>query len=61
MKAYDIVAWVVDGEIVCADCMNEHPDERHFASPVFAGEEFDYYPTCEWCGEVIDEVSALQE
>jgi hypothetical protein len=62
LRSYDIVAWVLDGEIVCADCMNSKPDDRHFASPVFAGEEFfDHYPTCAWCGELIDEVSLIEE
>lgn len=54
MNAADVVGYAEDGEIYCPDC----GDSR--MSPIFAGEEWDYAPTCEECGEVLD-VCVLHE
>lgn len=52
------VAYTIDGAIYCAACFNPRFVQ---AEPVFAGEEFDQAPTCDSCGETIDEVTVISE
>lgn len=51
MKSYDYDAVAYDGAVYCVDCL---PDGLTINSegiyPVFAGSEWDYYPTCDHCG-----------
>lgn len=61
LKAFEVVAYVHDGEIVCRDCAKEDHEVSEMWSPVFAGDEFDYYPTCSRCNEKITEVNAIYE
>jgi len=47
MRAYDVVAWAIDGDIYCADCASEG------AAPVFAENEADVPQHCGTCHEYI--------
>jgi hypothetical protein len=59
MKTYEIVGYCLDGESYCTGCLSA-PDTKK-ADPIFAGSEWDYYPTCGVCGGIIDEVGLTTE
>ena len=52
MNAADVVGYTRDGAAYCTGCA---PDPENM-DPIFVGSEWDYYPTCDTCGGVIDEV-----
>lgn len=51
MSAYDVVGYAYDGAFYCEGCsptgINSDGEE---VGAVFAGDEWDYYPTCDSCG-----------
>ena len=57
MKSYDVVGYTRDGAAYCPGCA---PDPENM-DPIFVGSEWDYYPTCDTCGGVIDEVGLTIE
>ena len=54
MNACDVVGYAEDGSVYCTDCASE-------GNPVFADSEWDYFPTCDGCGEKITDVSLTEE
>ena len=50
MEAYDIVGYIVDGEIYCIYCV---PDNKE-RIPIFAIDEWDHIPSCSKCKDKID-------
>lgn len=53
MKTYEVVGYALDGDVYCPDCIED--EEREEASPVFAGDEWEFPPPCCGnCGEVIE-------
>ena len=58
MKSFDFEAVVYDGEVYCIECLPEGINpEANEVRPVFAGSEWDYYPSCAECGTVHEYVS----
>jgi hypothetical protein len=53
MKTYDVVGYTDENAgTYCPGCAAD-PENMH---PIFVGSEWDYYPVCDSCGGVIDEV-----
>lgn len=62
MKSYDIVAYTAeDGGIYCVPCASLMDEDEVDLEPVFADSEWDYYPCCDECESVIDEVNLTSE
>lgn len=40
--------------IVCLDCYDKNT-EIYTEEPIFLNSEWDYFPSCEWCNEKIEE------
>ena len=59
MHATDVIGYVIDCDLICADCATE--GERQTASPMFAGAEVGYPCHCERCGYLIDGISLTDE
>jgi hypothetical protein len=57
MHSSEIVAYACDGEVYHVDCIDDASD----CYPVFAGEEWDYSPTCPECGDNIEELGEEEE
>ena len=53
MNAVDVIAWVGDGEVYCADCGRDDPGPFGL-HPMFCGEDTDVRQTCAGCRCVID-------
>jgi hypothetical protein len=52
MKAYDFDAVTYEASVYCVNCLPSGvsvDDEE--VSPIFADSEWDYYPSCDVCGE----------
>lgn len=72
MKAWDyegVDLFAADGSghigTYCNECFATlHPtvdiNAEHVA-PIFATDERDYYPSCEWCGYVFDYINLTEE
>ena len=61
MKAFDFEAVGYDGEVYCSGCLPKGIDpEGDEVHPVFAGSEWDYYPSCAECG-IVHEYVGLTE
>ena len=60
MKSYDVVGYVPPdaGYVLCPKCAKGHEEEY---APVFADSEWDYYPTCDKCGEQITDVNLTSD
>ena len=62
MKTFDFEAVVYGSEVYCTGCLPQgiEPggDEVH---PIFAGSEWDYYPSCAECGTVHEYVSLTED
>jgi hypothetical protein len=53
MKSFDVVGYTDgDGGVYCPGCAAD-PENMN---PIFVDSEWDYYPTCDACQGVIDEV-----
>ena len=68
MKSYTIVAWIRNGTTYCLDCAleaglppTEEAQDTWDWIPVFAGDEYDFYPTCDNCLEPIEDITLIQE
>ncbi len=62
MKTFDFEAFVFDGEVYCTGCLPPGIDpEGEEVHPVFAGSEWDYYPSCAECGTVQEYVSLTDD
>ena len=60
MKSYDYDAVFYDGEVYCKECLPEGINTDDY-DPIFAGSEWDFYPSCTVCGAVHDYVSLTEE
>ena len=61
MQCFDIVGRVGDGFVVCANCATEEEmNEETGLMPIFANCEFDSYPCCERCWEIIEDVELTE-
>ncbi len=49
MKTYTVVAYAVNGEVLCPSCIGTCKEPREDKNPIFAGDEFDTVPTCAKC------------
>ena len=62
MRTFDFEAVVYGSEVYCTGCLpkgiDPQSDEVH---PVFAGSEWDYYPSCAECGTVHEYVSLTED
>lgn len=58
MKAFDYNAVVVDGpKVFCVECLPEELTvDSETVHPIFASDEWDYYPCCDKCGREHDYV-----
>jgi len=63
MHHFDYNAVILDGDtILCVGCLPDGVDcDDDRVYPVFAGSEWDYYPTCDKCHEVHDYVCLTSE
>lgn len=59
MSCTEVVGYTKDGAFICAGCFDGVEDEE--TGTVFAGEEWDYAPTCDVCGEACEDVSILTD
>jgi hypothetical protein len=58
MQAFDYEALAYDGAVYCCGCFPEDVDPNGpEVRPVFASDEWDYYPACDHCGREHDYVS----
>lgn len=58
-KSTDVVGWTTpDGDVVCPRCAAGEDTSRW--NPIFAGSEWDYKPTCSWCGARIEAISVIK-
>ena len=56
MKVYDVVGYTTgDGEFYCTGCFTGD-SQAESVNPVYAGDEWDEYPTCDECGEACEDV-----
>ena len=55
-KTYEYDAITVDASVICVECAEEEGIEGH---PVFIDSEWDYYPSCDKCGCVIESINFL--
>ena len=58
MKAYDFEGAVWNDEVYCLDCLPVDPEDEE-VQPIFAGSEWESYPTCCECGAEMDYVVLL--
>jgi len=56
VKAYDFDAAIYNGEVYCIDCLPVDPDDPE-VMPIFASDEWDFYPVCDVCGYEHDYVA----
>ena len=62
LNYYDVVGYLLpDGSPICKICFEESGETDEELTPIFVGSEWDYYPICEICGEVIDNVTLTEE
>lgn len=58
MKAYDVIAYELNGGIYCPVCLLElSVEDQKAAFPMFCGEEVDSPIHCESCGDLIEDCS----
>lgn len=59
MRSYDVVAWAdtEHGAVVCLDCTSPGEADGKEWSPVFAGSEWDSFPSCDRCREAVYDVA----
>jgi len=58
MKSYDYEAYTHDCSVYCIGCVppDAEDDELH---PIFADSEWDSYPICDACGNILDYVMLI--
>ncbi len=57
MKSYDFDAVVYNDEVYCVEHLPEGVNiETDDVKPVFASDEWDFFPACEVCGKMHDYV-----
>jgi hypothetical protein len=62
MKSYDVVGYAIDGAVYCEHCAGKWTkEERDASGPVFADSEWDGYPVCDECMEMITDVGLTTE
>lgn len=63
MYAYDYDALCLrDGTVICMDCFTRYGGlQEEDGHPIFAGSEWDCYPTCDYCGDRQDYVMLTYE
>jgi hypothetical protein len=60
MNASDVVGYAFDGATYCYDCRPDvSEDAEDDVSPIFAGSEWDSYPTCDTCHDSIESVELV--
>ena len=60
MNCTEVVAYTQDGAIYHPGCFEGDTDSDDVGA-VFAGDEWEYAPTCDSCGEVIEELEPYEE
>lgn len=61
MRAYDFEACIFNSEIYCEECLPNGVDiNTPGVYPIFADDEWDYYPVCCECGTVHSYVSLTE-
>jgi hypothetical protein len=64
MKSYDYYGFTTsDGATICLECsrnLSEEETERLHFHPIFADSEWDYYPSCDICGDLLDYVNLTE-
>lgn len=63
MRSYDVVAWAdtEHGCVVCLDCARPGEPEREEWVAVFAGSEWDFFPSCDRCHEAVYDVGLTSD
>lgn len=59
MKAYDIVGYTRDAEVICTDC-NGHMNESADFNPIFASEEGWESHVCDSCKNTLGDVEGVE-
>ena len=65
MKAYDYRGYTTkNGGVICTDCtgkLTQDEEEAKGFHPIFADSEWDGYPHCDMCGQILDYTGLTQE
>jgi len=61
MKSYDFDFMTGNSSIYCGDCIREKKIPIDSLLPIFADSEWDYYPVCDICGAVDENIVFLRK
>jgi len=60
MKSYHFEAVVFNYDVYCIDCLPSGVTvDNDDVTPIFASDEWDYYPACCVCGQVHDYINII--
>ena len=59
MKSYDFDFMTGNSSIYCGDCIREKKIPIDSLLPIFADSEWDYYPVCDICGAVDENINFI--